>query len=384
MSKEDYYQLLEVSKGASKDDLKKAYRKLAMQYHPDRNPGNKEAETKFKKISEAYEVLSDDQKRAAYDQYGHAAFAQGQGGMGGEGGFGGFDFGGGGGFSDIFSDIFGEFVGGAGGRQAQPQNNRGSDLRYNLEISLETAFQGKTEKIKFRTYASCDECHATGSKNKKSAENCHSCHGSGRTRMQQGFFVVEKTCATCGGSGKMIKDPCQKCSGHGRVQKEKTLEVTIPAGVDEGTRIRLSGEGEAGIRGGIPGDLYIFIKIAKHKFFEREGDHLYCTIPIKMTTAALGGTIEVPTIDGNIAKVTIPHGTQPGDKLRLKGKGMHVMRANKARGDMFIIINVEIPVKLNAKQKELLEELDKAIEADSSPKSSGFFSKIKEMFGGEE
>lgn len=376
MSKTDYYTLLSVSKTASADELKKAYRSLAMKYHPDRNPGDKVAEQKFKEISEAYEVLKDDQKRAAYDRYGHAAFEQG----GPGGGAGGFDFSSNN-FADIFGDLFGDFMGqgGRGGNDFAARS-RGSDLRYNLQISLEEAFNGKQETIKFTTSAGCDACHSTGSAKGADPVVCATCRGNGRVRVQQGFFTIEKTCATCHGSGKTIKDPCPVCHGQGRVRKEKTLSVSIPAGVEEGTRIRLAGEGESGLQGAPSGDLYIFITIAAHAFFKRDGANIHCKVPIKMTTAALGGSIEVPTIDGTRAKVSIPAGTQTGNQFRLKGKGMSVMRSRN-HGDMYIHVSVETPVNLTKRQKELLKEFDDITEKNTNPESEGFFSKVKDFWG---
>lgn len=381
-TKEDYYKLLNVSKNASAEDLKKSYRKLAMQYHPDKNPGNKEAETKFKAIAEAYEVLSDPQKRAAYDSYGHAAFGGGagggRGGAGGFGGFGGQGFNpGAGGFSDMFGDIFEDLMG--GGRRTSSFNNKGSDLRYNLEISLEDAFKGKQTKIKFSCATACTTCNTTGSASKSEPEKCTTCGGRGTIRAQQGFFAVERTCHVCGGIGKKIKDPCTSCRGEGRVNKEKTLSVNIPAGVEDGNRIRLSGEGEAGIRGGQAGDLYIFVHLKKHSLYERDGADLHCRIPIKMTTAILGGSIEVPCIDGTTVKFTIPEGTQNNAKFRLKGKGMIRMNS-KNQGDLYIHIAIETPVKLSDKQKELLKEFASLETSASNPESEGFFDKIKNLF----
>lgn len=321
----DFYSVLGVPKGASEDDLKKAYRKLAMQYHPDRNHGNAEAEKKFKIVSEAYDVLKDPQKRAAYDRYGHDAFTQGGGGN--PGGAGGFEYSGS--FSDIFEDLFSEFTGGRGrgrGAEAQQQASaaRGSDLRYNLDIALEEAFRGKQQTIKVTTSGQCDTCDGSGAEKGTKPETCGTCNGRGAVRAQQGFFTVERACTNCQGTGKVIKNPCKTCAGSGRVRREKSLSVTIPAGVEEGTRIRLAGEGEAGFRGGPAGDLYIFLSIKPHKIFRRDGANIFCNAPIPFTTATMGGHIEVPTIDGGRVKVTIPEGTQSGHQFRLKGKGMSV------------------------------------------------------------
>lgn len=374
MSK-NYYDILGVSKSANADDLKKAYRKLAKQYHPDQNKGNKDAEEKFKEISHAYDVLSDDQKRAAYDRYGHDAFTQGgMGGAGGGAGAGGFDFSAG--FADIFEDLFGMGGGRRGGNESAA--TRGADLRYNLNVTLEEAFNGKNETIKITTAASCETCSGSGGANGSKPVNCGTCNGSGRIRATQGFFTVERTCTSCGGVGKTIKDPCKTCAGSGRTRKEKTLAVNIPAGVEEGTRIRLSGEGEVGVRGGATGDLYIFVGIKPHTLFVRDGADIHCNIPIAMTTAALGGAIEVPTIDGSRVKVTIPEGTQHGHQMRLRGKGMSILRAS-SRGDMYIHTMVETPIKLSKKQKELLKEFDKA-GSNVSPQSEGFFDKVKEFW----
>lgn len=377
MAKQDYYEILGIKKGVAADDIKKAYRKLAVKYHPDKNPGNKEAEAKFKEITEAYDILKDDQKRAAYDRYGHAAF---EGGMGGAGNAGfGFNAGG---FSDIFEDLFSEFVGGGGGRRGggQQQSNRGSDLRYNMEITLEEAFQGKQKTIKVPTFASCEKCSGTGGKDGAKPETCATCNGSGKVRMQQGFFTIERTCTTCQGTGSAVKDACKNCGGQGRIRKEKVLSVNIPQGVDEGTRIRLAGEGEMGLRGGPAGDLYIFVSIADHSFFHRDGENINCIVPIKMTTAVLGGSIEVPSIDGTRAKVTIPAGTQNGSQFRLRGKGMSSMHNKNTRGDMYIQVNVEIPVKLTKKQREILEKFDEDSAGGSNPESEGFFNKVKDLW----
>jgi len=377
----DYYKLLGVERSASQDDIKKAFRKLAMKYHPDKNPGDNESEKKFKEINAAYEVLSDEQKRAAYDRYGEAAFAQGgpgfrpQGGGGGQaGGFNGAGFGG---FSDIFGDIFEEYMG--AGQNSGQRNTKGSDLRYNLSVSLEEAFKGCKNTIKFKAPIKCGTCDATGSKTKKGNTTCPTCHGAGRVRVQQGFFAMERACHDCRGSGVKIADPCSDCSGEGRVIREKTLSVNIPAGVDNGSRIRLASEGEAGIRGAPSGDLFIFITVAEHDLYKRQANDLYINMPIKMTTATLGGTIDVPVIDGGKAVVTIPDGTQSKGKFRLKGKGMSVMQSAR-RGDMYIIVDVETPVHLSARQKEIFEEFAKLETDKSSPESEGFLKKFKKFF----
>ena len=383
---DDYYSVLGVQKGASEDDLKKAYRKLAMQYHPDKNHGNAEAEKKFKSINEAYDVLKDPQKRAAYDRFGHEAFNGGGMNAAGGGAAGGFSgFSGGGSFSDIFEDLFSEFTGGGrrGGSSAGAQQAsaaRGSDLRYNLDIELEDAFKGKQQTIKVTTSASCDTCHGSGAEKGSQPETCAACNGRGTIRAQQGFFTVERTCGSCQGTGKVIKNPCKTCAGTGRTRKEKSLSVSIPAGVEEGTRIRLAGEGEAGFRSGPAGDLYIFLSIKPHRIFKRDGTNIYCTVPIPLSTASLGGHIEVPTIDGGRVKVTIPEGTQAGHQFRLKGKGMSVLRS-AARGDMYIEVAVETPVNLSKKQRDLLKEFDSAGGAKStSPESESFFAKVKEFW----
>ncbi|MDE1149106.1 MAG: molecular chaperone DnaJ [Azospirillaceae bacterium] len=375
MAKQDYYELLGVAKTATADDLKKAYRKLAMQYHPDRNQGDKAAEQKFKEVSEAYEVLKDEQKRAAYDRFGHAAFENGGGRPGA--GPGGFDFGSG--FADIFEEMFGDFM---GGRRGGPQGpGRGSDLRYNLEISLEDAFKGSSTTVRVPTSVACDVCSGTGAESGTQPVTCPTCNGAGKVRAQQGFFTIERTCPACSGAGRVIKDPCRNCGGAGRVRKEKTLQVNIPAGVEDGTRIRLTGEGEAGARGAPPGDLYIFLAIAPHTMFLRDGANIQCRVPIPMTTAALGGTVEVPTIDGSRARVSIPPGTQSGHQFRLKGKGMSVLRSTQ-RGDMYVTALVETPVNLNKRQQELMREFEKAGEekGGTHPESEGFFAKVKELW----
>jgi molecular chaperone DnaJ len=378
MAKGDYYQTLGVAKDADAETLKKAYRKLAMQYHPDRNPGDKQSEAKFKELNEAYDVLKDDQKRAAYDRFGHQAFEGGMGGRGGPGGGPqGFDFSSN--FADIFEDFFGGFSDGRRGAGGQSAASRGSDLRYNLAVSLEEAFKGKQETIKVTTSATCDSCHGSGAEAGSKPITCPTCNGAGRVRAQQGFFTIERSCSTCQGAGKIIKDPCRKCAGSGRHRKEKSLMVNIPSGVEEGTRIRLAGEGEAGFRGGPDGDLYIFLSVKPHALFERAGNHLLCKIPIPFTTASLGGNIEAPTIEGSKVKVVIPEGTQSGQQFRVRGKGMTAMRST-SRGDMVIQVSVETPVHLNKKQKELLKEFEKSGD-NTSPESEGFFKKVKELWG---
>lgn len=377
MSDTDYYTLLGVEKGASAADIKKAYRKLAMKYHPDQNKDNPDAEKKFKEISNAYDILKDDQKRAAYDQYGSAAFdgSMGGGGRGGMGG--GFD--GFGNFSDIFEEMFGDFSGGGGRRGSGGMGQRGSDLQYTLEITLEDAFKGKDAKIKVPTWEKCASCDGSGAKKDSGPTTCPTCKGAGRVRMQQGFFTVERACSTCGGAGTVIKDPCDTCNGSGRIRKEKTLQVNIPAGIEDGQRIRLSGEGEAGTNGGPAGDLYVMMAVKPHKLFKREGAHLHCSVPLAMTTAALGGSIEVPTVEGSRAQVKIPAGTQTGQQFRLRSKGMSVINSS-ARGDMYVEITVETPVHLSKKQKELLQEFEGKSDKKNSPESEGFFKKVKEFW----
>ena len=382
MSKKDYYETLGVAKGASADELKKAYRKLAMQYHPDKNPGDKTAEAKFKDINEAYDVLKDDQKRAAYDRFGHGAF-DGSGGFGGAGfgggsGAGAGGFGGFGGFSDIFEEMFGDLGGMRGGRAGGQSARRGNDTSTELGITLEEAYSGIDREIKVHSLDACGTCDGSGAAKGSKPETCSHCKGQGRIRVQQGFFTVERACPVCGGAGQVIKNPCATCSGSGRVRKDKTLKVKIPAGVEDGMRIRLSGEGEAGMRGGPPGDLYVFLKMKPHRFFQRDGADLHCRTPIPMTTAALGGEIEVPTIEGKRTRVSIPSGTQSGQQFRLKGKGMTSYGQNQ-KGDMFIEVAVETPVNLTKKQKELLKSF--ADDSDkSSPLASSFFGKVKELW----
>lgn len=381
MAKQDYYELLGVSKSADADEIKKAYRKLAMKYHPDRNPDDKTAEQKFKDVNEAYEVLKDEEKRAAYDRFGHAAFEQGGPGGPGRGGFEGFS---GGGFADIFEEMFGGGGGGFGGgrgRGGAEQTGRGSDHRFNLDITLEEAFHGKNTEIRVPGSTQCDECKGTGATKGSAPVKCSTCGGAGRVRSQQGFFTVERTCPSCHGQGQVIKDPCRKCSGTGRVNKEKTLNVNIPAGVETGTRIRLAGEGEAGLRGAPAGDLYIFLNVRTHRIFQRDGANIHVRVPVPMTTAALGGSIEVPTVDGSRARITIPAGTQSGQQFRLRAKGMSMLRTN-SRGDMFVELSVETPMNLTKKQKELMEQFraQGGDENAHSPESGGFFSKVKELW----
>lgn len=373
MSKRDYYEVLGVEKGADDGALKAAYRKLAMQFHPDRNPDNAEAEAKFKEVNEAYETLKDPQKRAAYDRFGHAAFENG--GMGGGGG----GFGAAGGFSDIFEDIFGEMMG--GGRARRGGRERGADLRYNMEITLEEAYEGKTAQIHVPSSMTCEVCNGSGSKPGSDPVTCSTCGGAGRVRAASGFFSIERTCPTCNGRGQTIEDPCTNCHGQGRVTQERSLSVNIPAGIEDGTRIRLAGEGEAGFRGSPSGDLYIFISVKPHEFFQRDGADLYCKVPISMTKAALGGHFEVATMDGAYTRVKVPDGTQSGRQFRLKGKGMPVLR-QAAMGDLYIQIVVETPQNLSKRQRELLEEFDEISAHENSPQSTGFFSRMKEFFGG--
>lgn len=369
----DYYSLLGVNRNATDDELKKAYRKLAMKYHPDKNPGNKEAEEKFKQISQAYSVLSDKQERSRYDQFGHQTYENAQSGGGGAEGFGGFGFGGG--FADIFEEMFGDL-----GASQKQQSQRGSDIRHDLEITLEDAFKGMSSKIKYVTAIACDKCKGSGAEGGSQSTNCKTCRGRGKVRFQQGFFTIERTCQTCDGLGQVIENPCRSCHSSGRTRRERTLEVKIPAGVDDGTRIRLSGEGESGLRKGASGDLYLFISIKPHRFFKRNGPDIYCRVPISMVTAALGGEVEVPTIDGIATIVKIPPGTQTNHQFRLKGKGMSMVRSTK-RGEMYIETLVETPVNLSGKQKELLEEFKKATKDDSTnPQSASFFTKVKDFF----
>lgn len=376
MSKRDYYEILGVGRTAGEGDLKSAFRKAAMQCHPDRNPGDHQAEARFKELNEAYQILSDPQKRAAYDRFGHAAFENGMGG-GGQGFGDGFATS----MADIFDDLFGDFMGrgarggGGGGRE------RGADLRYNLEITLEEAFAGKTASLQIPTAVSCDACSGTGAKPGSKPRACPTCGGIGRVRATQGFFSIERTCPNCHGRGEVIDDPCTICSGAGRVTRERTLSVNIPAGVEDGTRIRLAGEGEAGARGGPTGDLYIFLSVKPHAFFQRDGADLFCRVPISLTSAALGGEFDVPVIGGGQAKVKVPEGTQTGKQFRLKGKGMPVLRAREV-GDLYIQVVVETPQNLTRRQRELLQEFERESSKETHPESTGFFARVREFFDG--
>ncbi len=376
MSKRDFYEILGVDRNADEKALKSAFRKLAMKYHPDRNPGDAEAELRFKELNEAYQALSDPQSRAAYDRFGHEAFAQ-----GGPGGPGGPGFGND--FSDFMSDIFENFFGDARGRRGGGRGGRerGADLRYNLEISLEDAFSGKTETITIPTSVACEACSGTGAKAGSKPRTCPTCGGIGRVRAQQGFFTIERTCPNCHGRGEVIDDPCDSCGGSGRVTRERTLTVNIPAGVEDGTRIRLAGEGEAGLRGGPAGDLYIFLSIKPHAFFQRDGADLFSRVPISMVTAALGGEFTTPTIDGSDAKVKIPAGTQTGKQFRLRGKGMPILRSRDT-GDLYIQVVIETPQNLTKRQRELLEEFEAECSKDTHPESHGFLSRVRDFFDG--
>lgn len=376
MAKRDFYDVLGVPKGSDEAALKGAYRKLAMQFHPDRNPGNADAEHKFKEINEAYDTLKDPQKRAAYDRFGHAAFEQG--GMGrGANGFG-PEFTSS--MSDIFEDIFGDFMGGGQQRNRGSQSRlRGSDLRYNLEITLEEAFLGRTVEIDVPTLVTCHTCDGSGAKPGTGMSTCKHCNGHGKVRAAQGFFTIERTCPVCQGRGQILENPCTDCGGQGRKQENRKLSVDIPKGIEDGTRIRLANEGEAGLRGGPPGDLYIFVSVKPHDLFHRDGADLYARVPIAMTTAALGGEFEVPTLDGARAKVKVAPGTQPGQRVRLKQKGMPVLRS-KDQGDLYVQLDVETPQNLTKRQRELLEEFHRATTKETSPTSEGFFSKLKNIF----
>lgn len=379
MAKRDFYEVLGVPKNAGEDEIKKAYRKLAMKYHPDRNQGDaaKAAEEKFKEVKEAYEILSDSQKKAAYDQYGHAGVDPNMRGAGGTEGFGGFAEA----FGDIFGDMFNQRRGGGGGGGQRVY--RGNDLSYAMEISLEEAAKGKDAQIKIPSWEDCSQCHGSGAKPGTSAKTCTTCHGNGVVQMRQGFFSVQQTCPTCQGTGKIIPEPCSACHGQGKVKTQKTLEIKVPGGIDDGMRIRSSGNGEPGLNGGPPGDLYIEIRIKPHEIFERDGDDLHCTVPVSMTTAALGGEIQVPTLDGK-ASIDIPEGTQPGKQFRLRGKGIKGVRSSIA-GDLYCHIQVEIPVKLTEFQRKTLKELDDSLKKGGgkhSPGNDSFTEKLKRFFGG--
>ncbi|MCB5408865.1 molecular chaperone DnaJ [Pseudogemmobacter faecipullorum] len=383
MAKRDFYDVLGISRGASPEEIKKAYRQKAKELHPDRNADNPNAEAQFKEVNEANDVLKDADKKAAYDRFGHAAFegGMGGGGGGGRGGFGGQgDFGSA--FSDVFEDLFGDFMGGRGqgGGGGRSRAQRGSDLRYNLRVTLEEAWSGVQKTINVPTSVGCDTCHGSGAEGGAEPQTCGTCAGMGKVRAQQGFFTVERTCPTCSGTGQIIKNPCKSCHGAGRVEKERQLSVNIPAGVETGTRIRLAGEGEAGLRGGPQGDLYIFIEVRDHAIFQRDGVHLFCRIPISMPSAALGGEVEVPTIDGGRARVKVPVGAQSGKQMRLRGKGMPALRGG-GTGDMVIELAVETPVNLTSRQKELLREFEKLSE-ENNPEGSNFFSKVKGFWDG--
>lgn len=374
MAKQDYYETLGVARDADAAAVKHAFRNLAKLHHPDRNPGDATAEQKFKQVTEAYEALKDPQKRAAYDQFGHAAFDGSAGGMHGFSG----DISSS--MSDIFDDLFGEFM---GSRRGGPRTmrERGADLRYNLEISLREAYAGKSAQIRVPSSIHCATCSGSGAKPGTSPSACRTCGGSGKVRASQGFFTIERTCPACRGLGEMIEDPCLDCRGSGRVTKERTLSVTIPAGVEDGTRIRLANEGEAGLRGGPPGDLYIFLAISPHEFFQRDGADIFCRVPIAMTTAALGGHIEVPMVNGGRTRVKIPEGTQTGRQFRLKSKGMPVMQ-RKTSGDMYIQVEVETPKNLTRKQRDILKEFDTVSSDSTSPEAAGFFARVREFFEG--
>jgi len=375
MSKRDYYEILGVAKTATDAELKSAFRKLAMDFHPDRNQDNPDAEAKFKELGEAYEVLKDGDKRAAYDRYGHAAFEGGRGPGGASGGFG-PDFGSS--FSDIFDDLFGEVMGGRGGRRGGGGRSRGADLRYNMDITLDDAFNGKDTEIRVPTTVDCERCDSSGAEPGTTPEGCGPCHGSGKVRASQGFFTIERTCPNCGGTGRTVKNPCRDCGGAGKREKEQNLAVTIPQGVEDGTRIRLGGKGQAGMRGGPAGDLYLFLSVRHHEIFEREGPHLFIQMPIPFTVAALGGDMEVPTMGGGKARVTIPEGTQTGRQFRLRGKGMPVLQQKGRTGDMIVEVMVEVPSKLNAKQKAALKEFQEAEGEKAFPE----FAKFKKRLDG--
>jgi molecular chaperone DnaJ len=378
MAKRDYYDVLGVSRSASADEIKKAYRQKAKELHPDRNKDKPDSEAQFKEVNEAYDVLKDDTRKAAYDRFGHGAFDGSMGGGPRGGGYGQGDFASA--FSDVFEDLFGDFMGGRGGAGGRQRASRGSDLRYNLRVTLEEAYGGAQKTINVPTSVACGTCSGTGSEGGAEPQTCPTCSGMGKVRAQQGFFTVERTCPTCGGLGQTIKNPCKVCHGAGRVEKDRSLSVNIPAGVETGTRIRLAGEGEAGMRGGPAGDLYIFIEVREHALFQRDGVTLYCRVPVSMTTAAMGGKVEVPTIDGGRSSVAIPAGAQTGKQMRLRGKGMPALRGG-GTGDMLIEMAVETPVNLTSRQKELLREFEE-LSKDNNPEGSSFFSKVKSFWDG--
>ncbi|MGQ0742478.1 MAG: molecular chaperone DnaJ [Alphaproteobacteria bacterium] len=370
MSKRDYYEVLGVARGCSPEDVKAAFRKLAKEHHPDANPGDNGCEHKFKEINEAYDVLKDEQKRAAYDRFGHAAF-EGPGGRPGSP----FDFAAS--FTDVFDDLFGEFMGGRRGRRS----NRGGDLRYNLEITLEEAYRGRAAQIRVPTTVACETCDGTGAAPGTQPETCPTCAGHGKVRAQQGFFTIERTCPNCRGAGRVVRNPCKTCAGVGRVKKERTLSLDIPPGVEEGTRIRLTGEGQAGVNGGPPGDLYVFLSVKPHPIFQRDGKDLHCRVPIGFVTAALGGTLEVPSFDGGTVKVQVPEGTQSGRQFRVRHKGMPVLKGGGAVGDLYIEVQVETPVHLTRKQKDLLRAFASEAVEGSQPATETFFARVREFLG---
>ncbi len=371
MSKRCFYEVLGVARGCSGEDVKGAYRKLAKQHHPDANPDDNQAEHRFKEINEAYDILKDPDKRAAYDRFGHAAFE-----TGGGQGRGGFDFASS--FTEVFDDLFGEFMGGKRSRRS----NRGSDLRHDMPLSLEEAYRGKTAQIEVPTLVVCEVCAGLGAEPGTKPETCSTCSGHGTVRATQGFFTIQRTCPKCRGAGRVVRHPCRACQGSGHMQKEKTLSIDVPPGVEEGTRIRLSGEGQAGLNGGPPGDLYIFLSVRQHLIFQRDAQHLHCHVPIGFATAALGGEIEVPTIGGQPARIAIPEGTQTGHQFRLRGKGMPLLKGHGHYGDLFVEVRVETPVKLTRKQKDLLRAFEEEAPKGSQPESESFFAKVKEFLSG--
>jgi molecular chaperone DnaJ len=378
--KADYYETLNLTRDADGETVKRAYRKLAMQYHPDKNPDDKEAEAKFREVNEAYQILSDDQKRAAYDRFGHSAFEQG-------GGAAGFDFGFPGGLSDILEEVFGEFMGGGTGASRGGSAARGKDVRYDIEITLEEAFKGAEKSISVVSPVLCETCEGSGAKPGTNPSPCKHCGGQGKVRMQQGFFLMERTCPVCNGAGRVIEQACASCHGQGRVRKERNLQVSIPGGVDNGTRIRLTGEGEAGMRGAANGDLYVFLAVKPHAFFQRENANLLARVPISMTMAALGGKMEVPTIEGKSADLNLPEGTQSGQQFRMKNLGMSVLQQGRSknepqRGDLFVEVVVETPVNLSKKQRDLLKDFEKLAEDKNSPQAQGFFGKVRDFLKG--